>query len=71
MSGLERCVEAEADWLGGTLLVPRDGALSYVRARLSVVEIAAQYGVGETLCRWRLNQTGVIRQIQRYTRRWG
>ena len=63
--------EAEADWLGGALLVPRDGALSFVRAGLSADEIAEHYGVSEALCRWRLNQTGVMQQMQRYARRWG
>lgn len=62
--------EGEADWLGGVLLVPRDGALSLLRTGHSSAEIATHYGVSEILCRWRLYQTGVVRQVQRSPRPW-
>jgi Zn-dependent peptidase ImmA (M78 family) len=58
-------LEAEADWLGGALLVPREGGLSLIKRAWSVPEIADHYGVSEQLCRWRLNNTGVMRQARR------
>ena len=58
-------VEEEADWLGAALLVPREGALRLALARFSITEIAEHFGVSEDLCRWRMNQTGVLTQIER------
>lgn len=64
--------EAEADWLGGALLVPRDGGLCLAKRGWDIEQIAAHYGVSDVLCRWRLHQTGVIRQLERFAgrRRW-
>jgi len=57
--------ELEADWYGGTLLLPRN-VLSYYRARRRTAsEIAALFGVSEALCEWRLRMTGVEIQLQR------
>jgi Zn-dependent peptidase ImmA (M78 family) len=58
-------VEAEADWLGASLLLPREGGLQLALSGFSIAEIAQHFGVSEYLCRWRLNQTGVLRQIER------
>jgi len=57
--------EAEANWLGAALLVPRDGALEVMSRLASLEEAAAHFGVSLQLMRWRLNQTGVTRQINR------
>jgi Zn-dependent peptidase ImmA (M78 family) len=57
--------EAEADWLAGVLLVPRDGGLILMKRGWSVSTIAEHFGVSEHLCRWRLNQTGVMYQTRR------
>jgi Zn-dependent peptidase ImmA (M78 family) len=62
-------MEDEANWLGAALLVPRDGALELARLGKRIDEIAANYGVSEQLCRWRVTQTGVLQQIER-TRGW-
>jgi len=62
-------LEMEADWLGAALLVPREGGLCLLNQGQSITEIARNYGVSETLCKWRLHQTGVIEQIKR-TKRW-
>lgn len=59
-------VEAEATWLGAALLVPREGALLMAKSDWTVQEIAAHYGVSESLCRWRISQTGIAYQVQRW-----
>lgn len=57
--------EAEADWLGAALLVPRDALLAKRRSGGSVSHIAHDFGVSEQLCRWRLRMTGIDRQLGR------
>jgi Zn-dependent peptidase ImmA (M78 family) len=56
-------LEAEADWQAGTLLVPRDAALTWMRSNGSLEDGAAHFGVSVPLLRWRLNQTGIVRQL--------
>jgi Zn-dependent peptidase ImmA (M78 family) len=60
--------ENEADWLAASLLLPRDGLLSYFSRRRSVEAIAAQFQVSVELARWRLNATGVLRQVNGHAR---
>jgi Zn-dependent peptidase ImmA (M78 family) len=65
-------MEAEATWLGGVLLMPRSGALALFQAGMNSEQIAIQYGISEQLCRWRLQETGIIQQAiraRRYLRR--
>jgi hypothetical protein len=62
--------EAEADWLGGTLLIPREGGLHFVKAGWCIEEIAAHYRVSDQLAKWRLNQTGIMQHVERLARRW-
>lgn len=62
--------EAEADWLGGTLLVPREGGLYYVKRAWGIGEIAERFRVSESLARWRINQTGIMQHAERFARRW-
>lgn len=57
--------EAEADWLAATLLAPREGILQVMYELGEVGAAAAHFGISEALMRWRLNHTGVARQIQR------
>jgi hypothetical protein len=60
--------EAEADWLAGTLLAPREGVLA-VMYRLDDVGAAARhFGISSQLMSWRLNHTGAARQMQRAAR---
>jgi Zn-dependent peptidase ImmA (M78 family) len=61
-------LEAEADWLAGTLLVPREGALDWMRNDGSIEDGAEHFGVSQALFRWRVNQTGVARQIEASSR---
>jgi Zn-dependent peptidase ImmA (M78 family) len=63
-------VEAEANWLGAALLVPRAGALSMAKSDWTIQEIAAHYGVSESLCRWRIGQTGIAYQVQNWRKYW-
>jgi Zn-dependent peptidase ImmA (M78 family) len=55
--------EEEADWLAGALLVPREGALWWMRQRGDIGSGARHFGVSKSLFRWRVNHTGVIRQL--------
>jgi hypothetical protein len=56
-------LEAEADWQAAALLVPRIAALSWMRSGGSVGEGALHFGVSVSLFQWRMNQTGVARQL--------
>lgn len=55
--------EAEADWLAGCLLVPREGALLLLLQNRPSAYIAAHFGVSKKLFEWRANHTGVKRQL--------
>lgn len=55
--------EAEADWLAGALLVPRESALLWLRSHGDIDEGADHFGVSIELFSWRVNHTGVARQI--------
>jgi Zn-dependent peptidase ImmA (M78 family) len=56
--------EEEATNLGGALLLPRPLLLSAVRRGLDEQAIAAQYDVTTEMARFRLNRTGVRRQVR-------
>jgi hypothetical protein len=60
--------ENEADWLAASLLLPRDGLLSCFSRRRNVEAIAARFQVSVELARWRLNATGVLRQVNGHAR---
>lgn len=62
-------MEQEANWLGAALLVPREGALQLARDGATITEISAHYEVSESLCCWRVAQTGILQQLER-TKRW-
>ncbi len=57
--------EAEADWLGGTMLLPRP-ALLWMRANRMTDSTAAQhFGVSLDMLKWRIRMTGVDYQFGR------
>lgn len=56
-------LEEEADWQAATLLVPRDGALAWFRGGGTTNDGADHFGVSLALFRWRVNKTGVARQL--------
>jgi Zn-dependent peptidase ImmA (M78 family) len=55
--------EAEADWLGAAMLVPRESALEWIRQNDNLEDGAENFGVSVELFRWRVNHTGVVRQV--------
>jgi Zn-dependent peptidase ImmA (M78 family) len=57
--------EEEATNLGGTLLLPRPLLLRAVARGMDSDAVAAEYGVTLEMARFRLNTTGVARQVQR------
>lgn len=56
--------EAEADWQAGALLVPREGALHWMAAGGEHSTGADHFGVSVRLFRWRVQHTGVERQLR-------
>lgn len=56
--------EDEANCLAWTLLLPREALIRAKRRRLTVEEIAEQYGVTKSLATYRVNATGVERQLR-------
>lgn len=55
--------EAEADWLAGALLVPRESALAWLQRSDDLDAGARHFGVSLELFTWRVNHTGAARQI--------
>ncbi len=55
--------EEEATAFGGVLLLPRQLLLSSLRQGMEQAEIARRFQVTETMTRYRINITGVQRQI--------
>lgn len=56
--------EDEANCLAWTLLLPRDGLVHAKLRRRSIEQIAAQYGVTKSLVTYRINSTGVGKQLK-------
>jgi Zn-dependent peptidase ImmA (M78 family) len=56
--------EEEATNLAGTLLLPRPLLLSAVRRGLGAEDIAERCGITVDMARFRLNRTGVTRQVR-------
>ncbi|MBT5551059.1 MAG: ImmA/IrrE family metallo-endopeptidase [Nitrospina sp.] len=56
--------EEEANWLGGTLLLPRPLLLHIFRKKLSRQEITKEYGVSHDMLIWRERMTGVGHQLK-------
>lgn len=55
--------EDEADWLGGTLLLPRPALLAIRRAGLTDDQAMLAYQVSRQMLTWRFRMTGVDYQI--------
>jgi IrrE N-terminal-like domain len=56
-------MEEEADWQAAALLVPRDGAFLWLTTGHGLRDGAEHFGVSPALFRWRVNKTGVARQL--------
>jgi len=60
--------EDEANCVAWTLLLPRDGLLRAKQRRLSTEQIAEHYGVTNSLATYRVNTTGVEKQLRARSR---
>jgi Zn-dependent peptidase ImmA (M78 family) len=69
MRSYDRKQEEEANWLGWSILLPREAFVSALRLRLSNSQIAERYGVSEDLVEFRLRVTAVNAQFRKATRR--
>ncbi len=58
-------LEAEANWLGPTLLVSEEAALMIVKSGMTLPEASDHYGVSMDLVRMRLNVTGAAKRVAR------
>jgi Zn-dependent peptidase ImmA (M78 family) len=65
---LERQQEDEADWVAGTLLLPRVALLTIGQQGVNYTEHAREYGVSEYMLRMRLDRTRVSLQMRRRAR---
>jgi Zn-dependent peptidase ImmA (M78 family) len=57
--------EEEANWLAGSILLPRDALLRVRRTGLTDDQICTEYGVSPAMLRFRINATGVDAQVRR------
>ena len=57
--------ENEADWLAGTLLLPRPALMSIRRRRLSDKDACEEHLVSQEMLKWRFRMTGVDYQLAR------
>jgi hypothetical protein len=55
---VDRGLEAEADCLGGELLIPYPAAIAAARAELTDRQVAVRYRVSTAYARMRMNRTG-------------
>lgn len=57
--------EDEADWLGGTLLLPRPALLKIRTLQLTNDEVEERYNCSKSMIIWRFRMTGVDSQLAR------
>jgi hypothetical protein len=55
--------EKEAEWLGSCLQIPRDALVWALKRNMNQQEISEYYQASEDMVRFRINTTGVKRQI--------
>lgn len=64
-------IEAEANWLAGCLLIPREAAFLVAHRGTDLYEAADIYGVSLQMMQYRLNVTGALKFSHRMRRRSG
>lgn len=69
LNSFEQEQEEEADWLTGTLLVPRAGLIIAYRSSQDPEVLSNRFGVSADMLNWRLRMTGVATQARR-ARNW-
>jgi len=62
LSSYEKAQEEEADWLSGSLLLPREALASIKRRRLDTAKACMEYGISARMLQYRMSMTGVNRQ---------
>lgn len=55
--------ENEAEWLGGCLQLPKEGLLWALKNKMSVKEIAEHFNSSLEMTKYRINISGVKRQL--------
>jgi hypothetical protein len=60
---LDQEIEKEAVWLGGTLLISEEAALTIARSKVSETDAANHFGVSPALIRMRLNFTAAHKRV--------
>ena len=63
LRGFNPSTEEEANWLAGTLLLPRDALVYVKRRKLTNEQVCAKYGVSSQMLDYRMRMTGVNRQF--------
>lgn len=61
----DKLQEAEANWLGGALLVPRDALLQVLSRNRCNEEAASHFNVSIQMINWRRRMTGIDKQMNR------
>ena len=56
--------EDEADWLAGTLLLPRPALMNIRHRRLEDEQACSEFKVSHQMLQWRFRMTGVDRQLK-------
>ena len=62
-------IEDEANWLGATLLVPKEATWFIVSNRMSITEASDLYNVSHELLNWRIRMTGANVRYARKSRK--
>jgi Zn-dependent peptidase ImmA (M78 family) len=69
LSSYDKDQEDEANWLGASLLLPRDGLLGVYKRKRLPEDLAEHFAVSVELVQWRINVTGIGHQVSRSSRR--
>ncbi|MDE2183571.1 MAG: ImmA/IrrE family metallo-endopeptidase [Alphaproteobacteria bacterium] len=69
LNNYDKTQEAEADWLAGALLVPRDPLLWFLSRDRSTGNAASHFEVGADMIEWRRRMTGIDIQLRRRSAR--
>ena len=65
LRGFNKTSEDEADWLSGTLLLPRDALVHIRNTRMADSKAGETYFVSKRLLDYRMRMTGVDREFSR------
>ena len=69
-SNYDQDQEHEADWLGGTLLLPRPALLAIRRTNLTDDQAMIEFQVSGQMLNWRFRMTGVDYQLASVRKKW-